>query len=227
MTACTRKRKPLPQRFWIKVDKNGPVIYPWLENCWTWRPACKRSDYGRIVVIDDAGKHRLDLAHRVSWRLTNGTIPDATFVLHKCDNKTCVNPEHLELGTNEKNIKDAVDRGLKAHGLMHPAAALNKDEVLAIHQLRDMGWTHTKIASEIGINRQMVQSVLSGRRYRDLNLPVQKGKRFVAHKLTQDDVIRIRSYSRDFSNARLAKMFGIASSGIHYIRTGQTWEHIL
>lgn len=93
------------ERFWLKVEDAGP------DDCWNWRTAS--DDYGRFNVVRGG---RLTLAHRFSWILHNRQdIPDGLMVLHSCDNKRCVNPAHLSLGTAADNARQASDRGLLAH----------------------------------------------------------------------------------------------------------------
>lgn len=112
--ACYLKReKPLADRFWEKVNKDGPVPThcPELGPCWLWTASTKGGKW-RYGVISQTGKHdSLLLAHRVSWEIHNGPIPEGSLALHKCDNPSCVNPAHLFLGTFADNTKDMLEKG--------------------------------------------------------------------------------------------------------------------
>ena len=93
------ERGPSPsanRNFWDYVVKRHE------QGCWTWTAPRLRGGYGLW------GRK---LAHRQSWELANGPIPDGLWILHHCDNKPCVNPGHLYAGTRMDNTRDAVDRG--------------------------------------------------------------------------------------------------------------------
>lgn len=99
----------LPTRFWAKVNKDGPV-HPVLGTpCWLWTASFGTAGYGQIGVGGAVG--RPIGAHRVSWELHNGPIPDGMCALHKCDVKACVNPEHLFTGTLIDNVADMMEKG--------------------------------------------------------------------------------------------------------------------
>ena len=78
------------------------------DACWMWTGALAGRGYGKLR---DVGVRRLLYAHRVSWEVTNGPVPDGFCVLHQCDNPACVNPSHLWVGTKKDNTQDMVRKG--------------------------------------------------------------------------------------------------------------------
>lgn len=99
-----RRVKSLADRFWAKVDKRGP------DECWLWT-GCRKKAFGYGKIGEGRMGQRTLLAHRVSWEITNGSIPDGAMVLHRCDNPPCVNPRHLFLGDQLDNMRDMVSKG--------------------------------------------------------------------------------------------------------------------
>lgn len=115
--------KPIGDRFWDKVNKDGPVPQhvPHLGKCWVWTGAKAHKGYG--AISGEGFRSKRDLAHRVSWRLHHGDVPQGLWVLHKCDNPPCVRPDHLFLGTSQDNHADMMRKGRHAHGVRRPRAA--------------------------------------------------------------------------------------------------------
>lgn len=98
-----RKPEAIAARFWSNVQKT--------DSCWNWTgKSYFHYGYGKFNVNKKETR-----AHRYSWELHKGAIPQGLFVLHNCDNPKCVNPEHLRLGTQKDNVQDQFDRGRHRH----------------------------------------------------------------------------------------------------------------
>jgi len=109
--ACSAARNGThEQRFWAKVDMNGaiPEHLPELGGCWLWTAARHRNGYGQTVRVDGSTV----LAHRLSYELHHTVrLTRAECVLHRCDNRVCVRPDHLFLGTHADNVRDMIAKG--------------------------------------------------------------------------------------------------------------------
>lgn len=84
------------------------------EGCWRWGGSTNTKGYGRIKINGQD-----ILAHRLAWTLHKGEIPSGMLICHKCDNPVCVNPDHLFIGTQRDNIRDAAAKGRIASGERH------------------------------------------------------------------------------------------------------------
>jgi len=93
-------RKSIEERFWEKVNKDGPIHPELGTSCWIWN-AYKITGYG---VLGN------ELAHRISWKIHHSSIPEGKRVLHRCDNPECTNPSHLFLGSQTDNMKDMIKK---------------------------------------------------------------------------------------------------------------------
>lgn len=113
----------MPSKFWEKVDVRAN------DECWNWCAHLGRDGYGHVKV----GK-KVCKAHRVVFEHFQGSIPDGHCVRHKCDNRACVNPAHLESGTLADNNRDRDVRGrqVSLRGEEHGMARLSRDAVAVI-----------------------------------------------------------------------------------------------
>ena len=118
--AGPRARMPMEERFWRKVRKT--------DECWEWQGLKNAYGYGVITASGRQGK--MWFAHRYSWVLHNGPIPEnasyhGSVIRHSCDNRSCVNPEHLLLGTQKDNVADMDSRGRRVSNPRRGAAHHN------------------------------------------------------------------------------------------------------
>jgi hypothetical protein len=148
-------------RFWRHVVKT--------DGCWESTSVRKSTGYGQIQVRREDGSFVSDDMHRVSWRLHRGPIPKGLYVLHHCDNRPCVRPDHLFLGTLNDNHADMVAKGRHPHGESHGQVRLTADQVLAIRARYAAGGVGTKkLAAEYGVGRATIRHILDRTTWRDL-----------------------------------------------------------
>ena len=87
-------------KFWTRVNKQDS------EECWNWLGAKDINGYGKFSFLG-----RTILAHRLAWKITYGDIPEGLLILHKCNNSSCVNPQHLYVGNQSNNMLDRTKSG--------------------------------------------------------------------------------------------------------------------
>ena len=150
-------RDTLAERFWKKVTTST-------EGCWDWNGATVQG-YG---LLGRSGRGNGNIrAHRLSWELHYGPIPDGMFVLHKCDNPPCAKPEHLFLGDQAANMHDASVKGRmntpSHHGAKNPKARLTRSDVDIIRELYFIdNFSQEAIAQRFGIGQVTVSRIVNG-----------------------------------------------------------------
>lgn len=131
--------------------------------CWLWTSTVTRKGYGIFHVSG-----RKQKAHRVSWKLYVGPIPDGLCVLHRCDTPSCVNPAHLFLGTHADNVADMDKKGRRnaARGEANGHAKLSAADVLDILESGSvMGIT---LAQKYNVSSSLISQIRSGNKWRCL-----------------------------------------------------------
>lgn len=132
--------------------------------CIAWTKAKYAFGYGRI----NKGARGAGVAstHRVSWELANGPVPDGMYVLHRCDNPPCCNPEHLFLGTLSDNTQDMLSKGrARGHlrgGEAHPSVRLSDAEVESLRTLAPRVGNYAELGRMFGISKQHARLLALG-----------------------------------------------------------------
>lgn len=143
-------KKLTPEKFWLRVDKSGGE-----NSCWNWLGSTTEFGYGKL---------NRSSAHRYSYELAFGAIPDGMGVLHKCDNPSCVNPAHLLLGTNSDNCADKVEKRRHPRHETSGKAKLTLIQVVEIRKLLGVGSeTQGQIGERFGVSASAIGSIAHGR----------------------------------------------------------------
>jgi hypothetical protein len=154
-------RRPLSERFLEKVDKSGPIMPNMDTPCWTWTASKDEKGYG---WIGDGNGH-MCRANRISYTLNVGPIPvtnPRTLALHHCDNPSCVNPDHLFLGTDADNNADKTAKGRNntPRGVDAARAKLTPEQVIEIRSRRANGESMSSLAREYGVWLRAIQCIV-------------------------------------------------------------------
>ncbi len=154
-----KKAKPIAERFWIKAVKVG--------QCWEWRAARNRGGYGLFAFRTNPTHYKL--AHRVAYMLECGPIPDGLVVMHKCDNRACVKPTHLSVGTYGDNNRDAASKGRYPLGTRHTMAKLNPEKVKIIRVRLTQGDSFGSIGRDMRVSAATISALAKGRTWRHVS----------------------------------------------------------
>ncbi len=150
------------ERFWKFVDKNGPTQphCPELGPCWIWRGYLNNGGYGSWVA--DCATMKKLLTHRVAWRLAHGKWPEPC-ALHKCDNRACVNPEHLFEGTLAENCHDRHRKGRTINGSVsgerNAQSKLTEEQVREIRRCCEHGESCLVLAPRFGVSPVLIRLI--------------------------------------------------------------------
>ena len=150
----------LRQAMDARTDKSG--------GCWNWTGGMHGVGYGSL----SKKLHASGYAHRAAYELANGPIPKGAYVLHKCDNRRCVNPAHLFVGSHLDNIKDMQAKGRHKGGSLpgakNPSAKFSPEQIGAIRERAQAGVQKKCIEQEFGISETQYYRVVRGQSWKGI-----------------------------------------------------------
>lgn len=213
-------------------------------DCWLWTGSLHPT--GGYAQFSFGGRRYY--AHRASWILHNGDVPDGLQVCHRCDVRHCVNPDHLFLGTAQDNTDDMKAKGrgywpgpTPRPGSSNPRAVLTEDGVVRARRAWRAGKSFDQIGAELGVSRATAHLAITGRTWGHVTeeppvglirgkgvaprhpRPTRNvaGERNPRAKLTAEIAEMVRR--SDKRGAALARELGVSSGAIYAIRRGATW----
>ena len=135
--------------------------------CWNWTGGGNQYGYGGMNLY-----HKKMGAHRFSWTIHRGEIPEGLYVCHHCDNPGCVNPDHLFVGTQADNIRDASDKGRlvgrqgDVSGENNNNSKLTPNDVLRIRMLLDGGWKQRDLGKLFGVCKSTIGNIATAKSWK-------------------------------------------------------------
>ena len=196
------------------------------SGCLLWTGHVDVYGYG---VLKTGG--RPQKAHRLAWQEVRGPIPEGLCVCHKCDVRSCINPDHLWLGTQAENTHDRQRKGRQrfAHGETHYKSRLTLDDVRAI---RASSESQRALAKRYGVHFGTINDIIWNRRWKHEDAdyqPPDEGQQFrgvqqANSKLSPESVRAIRKSTQ--THLWLARAFGVSVQTIFTVRKRRTWRHV-
>lgn len=212
-------------RFWSKVDKsNGD------DSCWEWTAYKYPNGYASIRL--NGVRY---YAHRASWIIHYGEIPEGLLVCHHCDNPPCVNPSHLFLGTTQDNVNDKMNKGRYRAGHVsgedHPNSRFNWEIINKIRKSYAEGVTQQELADKYNTSQAYIGKIIKNIWWKDNNyIPsdnyIARGESHSMSKLTQIQVteIRNRHAKGGLTQQQLGKEYGVSRALIGLIVNNKLWR---
>lgn len=204
-------------RFWSKVKR--------ADGCWLWHGKTHKFGYGMISY-----RGQEFLAHRVAYEFKVGPIPEGLIIRHRCDMPPCVNPEHLETGTQADNVQDAVERGRMTKGSDSAVSKLVESQVAEIRARYSGGdITQKELAAEFGITISTINSLLKGKTWKHVELGnIAPNYRDRYSKLDEDKVRNARAQyaAGGVTQQQLADKHGVGLTTMHQALTGRNWSSV-
>jgi hypothetical protein len=150
------------KKFFNKVEKLGNE-----SGCHLWGGAYEKKGYG---IVGIGAKTRIR-AHRFAYAIANGGLCSNLCVLHRCDTNSCVNPNHLFLGTRTDNVDDMVSKSRQAKGEKASQTKLTTSQVLDIKRRLALGERQYTLAALFKVHKNTIRSIVTGHSWSHLDLP--------------------------------------------------------
>jgi hypothetical protein len=185
-----RKGLSSDEKFWIRVNKTA--------TCWEWIGEINEGGYGQFTL-----QYQRYLAHRWVYEHTYGKFDSKLFVLHTCDNRKCVRPDHLKTGTHADNM---IDMTVKGRGVIK----LTEKQVKSIYSAYANGERAETIAKRFGVTKATVSNIVHGTSWKHMKLkPIPR--RIFGTKMTFDkaEKLRVMNNNGNKTQKQLASFFGI------------------
>ena len=199
------------QRFNDKWKENGKT------GCWEWVAALSGKGYGQIKI---PRTRRQIQSHRLSFLIHRGDIPRGRCVLHRCDNRVCVNPEHLFLGSKLDNARDMVSKNRHCFGEKQGASKLTETEVKAALAMIASGVPQIRVAELLNISPMQISRIKRGERWGHIQPDKpkwRKRRKFLTETQVNDVLKRLKDGESQHS---IADSIGISQSHVSRIARG-------
>lgn len=192
------------------------------SGCWEWQEYLYHG-YGAFSL-----KNKPHRAHRISYQLFRGPTPKSLMVCHRCNNKRCVNPDHLYLGTSRNNVDDAIRDGLVAKGSDVATSKLTENQVNEMRRLWRTGTVRQKNLAEIfKVDQTLVSLIIKNKIWKHCEPAIEPEHRmpYGKSKMTFTKATKMRQlYLSGMSQADIAKIYELTQGGVSRILTNESFH---
>lgn len=203
----------------LYIDKILNGIY-YDNQCWIWKMSKNSDGYGNVWVDKKYWK-----AHRLSYLVFKGDIPEGLCVCHRCDNASCVNPEHLWLGTHKENMLDMIKKGRTLYAEQRSNNKIPSYKRPEIVKEYLSGKTQLYLSKKYNCHPSAIFNAIHAL------IPVNKigfkGEKHPGAKLKESDIIKIRKSSDlGLKNKEISKLYNVTPQAINRIIKRIAWNHV-
>jgi len=189
------------------------------NSCWIWKGYVNPDGYGRY-----SSNYKTFFAHRYSWIIHKGNIPNAILVCHSCDNRKCVNPEHLFLGTHKDNYQDSKNKKRHVHGNSHGQTKIKEEFHEEIINSYLSGETQRNIAKKYSVSQGAIQDIIR----KKIPAKILKGETANGSIFNENQIKEIRSMyvPGKVTFLQIAKIYQVNPETIRRIIRRERWAHV-